>query len=114
CPPPASSHRPGVPRRRTLGSWASGWPRSWDSGSVRSTSALRTLTVRDSINEVEGRLVDGKGKTEAAHRTISVPQSLLNELAEHRGRTGRSRPGALVVPAPGGGPIRATNFRRRV
>jgi integrase len=42
----------------------------------------RTLTVRDTINEVEGRFVDGTGKTGVAHRTISVPQSLLNELVE--------------------------------
>jgi integrase len=74
----------------------------------------RTLTVRDTINEVEGRFVDGTGKTEAAQRTLSVPQSVLDVLAEHIRRTGRSDPSALLLQAPGGGPIRATNFRRRV
>lgn len=74
----------------------------------------RTLTVRSTINEVEGQIVEGRGKTVASERTISLPQSVLDELAAHLARTGRREPEALVFQAPEGGPVRATNFRLRV
>jgi integrase len=74
----------------------------------------RTLTVRATLNEVEGRMVEGSGKTTASARTISVPQRVLDELAAHLARTGRTDPDERVLQAPGGGPVRATNFRLRV
>lgn len=74
----------------------------------------RTLTVRATINEVEGRFVEGGGKTASSARTISVPQSNIDELAGHLALTGRNKPDDLVLQAPGGGPVRATNFRLRV
>lgn len=74
----------------------------------------RTLTVRATVNEVDGRIVEGAGKTAASARTFSVPQLVLDELAAHLARTGRTGPGELVLQAPGGGPVRATNFRLRV
>jgi integrase len=74
----------------------------------------RTLTVRSTINEVDGEIVEGRGKTVASERTISVPQSVLDELAAHVARTGRQDPEALVFQAPKGGPVRAANFRLRV
>jgi len=74
----------------------------------------RTLTVEATINEVEGRFVAGDGKTESSVRTISVPQTILDELAAHLARTGRTGGGELVVQAPTGGPVRATNFRLRI
>ncbi len=74
----------------------------------------RTLTIRSTINEVDGEIVEGHGKTIASQRTISVPQSVLDELATHLERTGRRDRDELVFQAPEGGPVRATNFRLRV
>jgi len=47
-------------------------------------------------------------------RTFSVPQVVLDELAAHLRRTGRTAPQDLVLQAPKGGPVRATNFRLRI
>lgn len=65
------------------------------------------------VNEVDGRLVEGSGKTPNSTRTFSAPQEILEELAAHLARTGRTKPEELVLQAPGGGPVRATNFRYR-
>ena len=74
----------------------------------------RALTVRATLNEVEGNFVAGTGKTLSSRRTISVPTRVLDELAAYLARTGRTNPEDLVFQAPGGGPVRATNFRNRV
>lgn len=74
----------------------------------------RTLTVERTLGEINGKIVEGTGKTEASVRTISVPQSVLDELSVHLARTGRRGPDDLVFQAPRGGPVRATNFRLRV
>lgn len=74
----------------------------------------RTLTVEHTINEVHGRFVEGRGKTAGSVRTISVPNRILDELAAHLTRTGRTNPNDLVVQSPTGGPVRASNFRLRV
>jgi integrase len=74
----------------------------------------RTLTVRETTNEVEGQFVEGSGKTQSSVRTLSVPQIVLDELAAHLARTGRTAPDDRVLQSPGGGPVRATNFRLRI
>jgi integrase len=74
----------------------------------------RTLTVRATLNEVEGTFVEGTGKTQASRRTISVPQRILDELSAHLARTGRTGPEDFVFQAPRGGAVRATQFRNRV
>lgn len=74
----------------------------------------RTLSVRSTVNEIEGRIVEGIGKTAKSVRTFSVPPAILDELAAHLARTGRTDPAELVIQAPDGGPVRATNFRYRV
>ena len=75
----------------------------------------RTLTVQgDHQDEVEGRFVEGDGKTTASVRTISLPCLVTEELAAHLARTGRTDPSDLVLQSPHGGPVRATNFRLRV
>jgi len=74
----------------------------------------RTLSVRATLNEVEGSFVEGAGKTQASRRTISVPERVLDELSAHLDRTARTDPEDLVFQASGGGPVRATNFRGRV
>ncbi len=74
----------------------------------------RTVTVGATINEVDGQFVEGDGKTMAAARTISLPGYVVDELAAHLARTGRPGRDELVVQAPAGGPLRASNFRMRV
>lgn len=82
---------------------------------VGSIDFLRhSVTVEHTINEVHGRFVEGRGKRARSVRTISVPTGVLDELAAHLKRTGRTQPGDLVLQAPGSGPVRATNFRLRV
>jgi integrase len=70
----------------------------------------RTVTVEATINEVEGQIVEGRGKTLNSNRTFSAPQEVLDELAAHLKRTGRTSPEDLVLQASGGGAVRATNF----
>jgi integrase len=74
----------------------------------------RTLNIKETLNEVEGRFIEGHGKTCTSVRTISVPDRILAELAAHLAATGRTDPTDLVLQAPEGGPVRATNFRRRI
>ncbi len=74
----------------------------------------RTLTVRATINEVEGRFVEGDGKTTASVRTISLPRLVTDELAAHLARTDRTAPLDLVLQSTQGEPVRAANFRLRV
>jgi integrase len=72
------------------------------------------VTVAETVAEVEGRLIFADVKTRSARRTIGTPQVVLDVLAEHLANRGRPGPTALVFVAPGGGPMRAGNFRRRV
>jgi integrase len=69
----------------------------------------RRLRVTQNLQDVQGRLSLGPPKTSAGRRTVTLPASLADALAEHiSGRTG------FVFTSPEGGPIRRTNFRRRV
>ncbi len=45
----------------------------------------RTITVEATVNEVEGLIVEGEGKTPNSNRTFSAPQEVLDELAAHPG-----------------------------
>jgi len=74
----------------------------------------RTLTVAETVAEVSGHLMWMPTKTKAANRTLPVPPFLVAMLSEHLARTGRRDPDDLVFTAPDGGPLRATNWRRRV
>ena len=67
----------------------------------------RTLAVRQTIAEVEGRLLVAETKSRSSRRTLSVPRFLTEELAEHlaRHRPGAT-PGDLVFANPEGGPLR--------
>jgi len=65
--------------------------------------------VTQNLRDVQGRLSLGIPKTSAGRRTVTLPASLTDALAEHiAGRSG------FVFTSPDGGPIRRTNFRRRV
>ncbi len=74
----------------------------------------RRLAVTETVAEVDGRLVVAPVKTAASRRTLSLPPFLVDVLAEHLQRTGRTDAGDYVLQAPGGGPMRAANFRARV
>jgi integrase len=74
----------------------------------------RTLTVAETLSEVNGRLSFADVKTAASRRTLTVPVEVMDLLAEHLARRGRPGPDELVFVAHDGGPLRATNFRRRV
>jgi integrase len=69
----------------------------------------RKVDVRDGATEVRGQVSIGPLKTRESRRTITVPTFLAEELGAH---LDAHTPG-LVFPAPGGGPLRRTNFRRR-
>jgi integrase len=74
----------------------------------------RTLTVSETIAEVNGKLLPASTKSEAGRRTLAVPPSLMAMLAEHLAARGRPGPDELIFTAPAGGPLRPANFRLRV
>jgi integrase len=71
------------------------------------------VTVAEQVAEVNGRLIPGPPKTEAGRRTVTLPAVAAVALAEHLAEfTGPGHDG-LVFPAPEGGYLRRSNFRRR-
>lgn len=70
----------------------------------------RRVRVEESATEVGGRLEWGAPKTHEA-RTVIIPRFVADRLAERIAGRDRS---ALVFTAPGGGPLRVSNFRRDV
>jgi integrase len=74
----------------------------------------RTVTVAEQLTEVNGRLDFGAPKTETSVRTVALPALLVDALDAQLIRW--TEPGAdgLVFPAQEGGPMRRSNFRRRV
>lgn len=67
---------------------------------------MRSVTVTETVSDVRGEPVIGPPKTRASIRTVALPAFLADELPV----TGKDE---LMFPAPEGGPIRATNWRRR-
>ena len=55
-------------------------------------------------------------KSNAGTRTLAIPATLAEILAEHLAQLGATAVDAdeLVFPAPEGGPLRYANWRRRV
>ncbi len=75
--------------------------------------ARSRLAVVESLSEVNGQLHFGPTKT-YSRRSARLPRFVLELLAEHIVRYTAERSDALVFTAPGGGPLRGPNFRRRV
>jgi integrase len=78
----------------------------------------RRLDVAEALAEVRGQMIFGPTKT-GATRAVQIPAFLADQLAEHMATflhgPGGDRAGAdLLFTDPAGGPIRRTNFRRRV
>jgi integrase len=70
----------------------------------------RRLTVAESVTEVGGHLVQSTPKTHQT-RQVPVPRSLLPHLVSAAQGKG---PDDHLFMAPGGGPLRLRNWRRRV
>jgi integrase len=71
------------------------------------------VTVAEQVSEGNGRLIPGPPKTEAGRRTITLPAVAAVALAEHLAEFTEPSPEGLVFPAPEGGYLRRSNFRRR-
>jgi integrase len=71
------------------------------------------VTVAEQVAEVNGQLLPGPPKTEAGRRTVTLPAVAAVALAEHLANFAEPDPEGLVFPAPQGGYLRRSNFRRR-
>jgi integrase len=71
------------------------------------------VTVAEQVAEVNGQLIPGPPKTEAGRRTVTLPAVAAVALAEHLADFAEPGPEGLVFPAPQGGYLRRSNFRRR-
>lgn len=71
----------------------------------------RALSVDHTLSEVRRAISFGPPKTKAARRTISIPSFLVDDLAAHIGHHPVND--GPVLPAPEGGLLGRTNFRRR-
>ena len=69
----------------------------------------RRLVIDRALTELRGTITEGGTKTHRS-RTVPVPRVLRDQLAEHI--AGRDA-GEWLFPAPGGGPLRNSNFRHR-
>ncbi len=73
-----------------------------------------TLTVARKLSEVNGTLSFGPPKTAAGLRTVGIPSFVAQSLAAHVDLYAEDGDDGLVFPAGEGGPMRRSNFRRRV
>jgi integrase len=73
----------------------------------------RSLTVVESLSDVNGRVRLTPPKTTSARRQIALPRYAVQALEDHLARWPLGQDG-LVFTSPTGGPLRRTNFRRRV
>ncbi len=72
----------------------------------------RTVRVEESLAEVRGQFLIKPPKSDASRRTVSVPAFVVDGLAKHLATYADGS--GLLFSAPEGGPIRRTNFRRRI
>lgn len=72
----------------------------------------RAIRVEESLSEVRSQFIFKSPKSDASRRTVSVPGFLVKELAQHLATYPDSS--GLIFTAQEGGPIRRTNFRRRI
>jgi integrase len=74
------------------------------------------LRIEATLAEVAGHVAIADVKSRASRRVLTIPPFIIELLASHlaaQNVTGADSD-ALVFTAPGGGPLRAANFRRRV
>jgi integrase len=73
----------------------------------------RRLTVTKQLTESNGHIEFGPVKTQASRRTVTLPRFLCDHIAQHLTDYPPSAD-ELVFHAADGGPIRRSNWRRRV
>jgi len=71
------------------------------------------IEIAESVSEVAGALHFTETKT-FRRRTLVLPQFLTARLRTHMAAHTAPWPDALLFTAPAGGPLRNTNFRRRI
>ena len=74
----------------------------------------RTVAVVEQITEIDGHLRPGSPKSEAGKRVITTPRFVADALKVHLATWAEEGVKGLVFPAPEGGLLRRSNFRRRV
>jgi integrase len=74
----------------------------------------RRIEVAEQLVEHGGSLTLGPLKTSASRRPVAIPAFVADELAAHAIAFGPADPDRFVFSAPSGGPVRRSNFRRRV
>jgi integrase len=73
-----------------------------------------SIRIVEQAAEVDGTFIPGPPKSQAGIRTITLPAVAVTALTEHLGTWAGPGPDGLVFPAPEGGYLRRSNFRRRV
>lgn len=74
-----------------------------------------TVKVVQQVQELnDGSRVVVPPKTEAGRRTVAIPPHLLADLEAHLAAWAEPGTDGLLFPSPEGGPIRRSNFSRRV
>ena len=73
----------------------------------------RRIEIAEGSSEVRGKVYLGPLKTKESRRVVTIPAFLADELGTHLATTRDPKGSDLVFPAPEGGPLRRTNFRRR-
>lgn len=71
------------------------------------------VSITRTVIESDGRLAIGPPKTRASHRTLVMPTPLVEEVASHVNRCQLSAT-ELLFGDRNGGPIRRSNFARRI
>jgi integrase len=74
----------------------------------------RRITVAEQLTETRGAFAFGPPKTAAGMRTVTLPMVAATALAEHLAAYAEPGPDGLVFPAGRRGPLRRSNFTRRV
>jgi integrase len=72
------------------------------------------IRVRRTASDVAGRIIVGPPKTAKSIRTVVLPRTITDQLAQHATQQDQTNPQAWMFPAPQGGPIRRTAWMRRV
>lgn len=57
-------------------------------------------------------MIVGPPKSKAGRRVVGIPQAIIPVLREHLAVYTKDDPGALVFPAPKGGPLRRSGFNK--
>ncbi len=76
--------------------------------------AERVVTITRTISELDGRLSYGPPKTAAGLRTLAMPAPLMDELQNHLTIRSLTSSDDLLFGDENGGPIRRSNFARRI